>query len=160
MSESTERARKTWARLVLNSLIVVLVGVIGYEAYAIYDGREQTVPLPPAHQRDSIRVNGGMQIDILNGCGAPGVGQTVTEFARSVGYDVVEMKNYKNFNQDNSLVIDRSGKLDAARELAARLGIDPAHVVQEISRDYFVTASIVIGKDYGRLRPWLHQTKE
>lgn len=160
MSGNTPLPGKQWKRLVLNTLVVVLAAVVGYEAYSIYDGRDQSLPLPPAHQRDSIRVNGGMQIDILNGCGASGVGQTVTEYVRALGYDVVEMKNYKNFNQDESLVIDRSGKPDAARELAARLGIEPAHVVQEISRDYFVTASIVIGKDYRRLHPWQHQTKE
>ena len=144
----------------MNALIVLLAGTAGYEAYAIYAGREQHPALPPAHQRDSIRVNGGIQIGILNGCGAPGIGQTVTDFTRGLGYDVVEMKNYKNFNQEESLVIDRSGKLDAARELAARLGIQPTNVVQEISRDYFVTASIVIGKDYRRLRPWIQQPKE
>ena len=146
--------------IILNGLIVVLAGIIGYEAYSIYAGREQQRPLPPAHERDSIRVNGGMQIDILNGCGASGAGQTMTDFARALGYDVVEMKNYKNFDQDESCVIDRTGKSEAARELAVRLGIDPKNVVQEISRDYFVTASIVIGKDYRRLRPWIHQPKE
>lgn len=146
--------------LVLNGLIVVLAGVIGYEAYSIYAGRELQRPLPPAHECDSIRVNGGMQIDIVNGCGAPGAGQAMTDYARSLGYDVVEMKNYKNFDQDESCVIDRTGKSEAVRELAARLGIDPKNIVQEISRDYFVTASIVIGKDYRRLRPWIHQPKE
>lgn len=160
MSEESQTGRHSRRSLLLNSLIVVLAGVIAYEGYCLYSGRIQQQELPPASRRDSLRVNGGIQIGILNGCGAAGVGQTVTDFARSLGYDVVEMKNYKNFNQDESLVIDRVGRLDAARELASRLGIAPKNVVQEISREYYVTASIVIGKDYRRLRPWLHQITE
>ena len=156
--EQAHRGRRR--PLLLNGVIAVLGALILYEAYGIYTGREHHQTLPPAHQRDSIRVNGGIQIDVINGCGAPGVGQTVTEYARSLGYDIVEMKNYKNFNQDESLVIDRSGKPEAARLLADRLGIDPTNIVQEISRDYFVTASIVIGKDYRRLHPWIHKIKE
>jgi len=162
MSEERTTGGVKWRSIALNSLIVILAAMSAYEAYGIYAGREQEhpEPLPLEEQRDSIRVNGGIQIGILNGCGASGVGQTVTEFARGLGYDVVEMRNYKNFDQDESLVIDRTGKLDAARGLAARLGIDQKNVVQEISREYYVTASIVIGKDYRRLRPWLHQIKE
>jgi hypothetical protein len=160
MSERSRAGRNKWRSLIFNSLIVVLAGVAGYEAYSIYHERDTRPALPPAHQRDSLRVNGGVQIDILNGCGAAGVGQTATDFVRGLGYDVVEMKNYKNFDQDESYVIDRSGKLQTARELAAHLGIEPTNIVQELSRDYFVTASIVIGKDYRRLRPWNHQPKE
>ncbi|MGE5316240.1 MAG: LytR C-terminal domain-containing protein [Acidobacteriota bacterium] len=145
---------------VLNAVIIALVALIGYESWSLYAARAQKPVLPPAHVRDSLRVNGGIQIDVLNGCGASGVGQTMTDFARSLGYDVVEMKNYKNFNQDASLVIDRSGKPETARELALHLGIDPKNVLEEVSRDYFVTASVVIGKDYRRLRPWNPQTKE
>lgn len=160
MEETKLPERKRWRSVVLNLSIVVLIGFIGYEAYGLYADAASKPVLPPAHQRDSIRVNGGIQVDVLNGCGAGGVGQTVTDYSRSLGYDVVEMRNYKNFNQDESLVIDRIGKPEVARELAAHLGIDPAHVIQEIGRDYFVTASIVIGKDYRRLRPWNTHIKE
>lgn len=159
-NEQTYTGPRSWRSWLLNALIAFLTGVIVFQAYDIFAGNEQHEIIRAKPLHDSTRVNDGIQIDILNGCGAKGVGQTVTDFTRSLGYDVVEMKNYKNSNQDKSLVIDRSGKTDAVRELAEHLGIDPANIVQEISRDYFVTATIVIGKDYGRLRPWNNQQQE
>jgi hypothetical protein len=158
--ENKPAAPRRLRSAVLNTLIAALLAFIGYEAYRIHADTPPKPVLPTVHERDSLRVNGGIQIDVLNGCGAAGVGQAATDYCRSLGYDVVEMKNYKNFNLDESLVIDRCGKPDAARQLAARVGIDPSHVLQELSRDYFVAASIVIGKDYKRLRPWNQQTKE
>ena len=93
---------------------------------------------------------------MLNGCGVSGTGQKMTTFVRGLGYDVVEMGNYKSFNVEESLVIDRSGKIEIAKKLAEQLGIAEKNVVQQISPEYFVTASIVIGKDFQNLPAWKH----
>jgi 3,4-dihydroxy-2-butanone 4-phosphate synthase len=95
-----------------------------------------------------------VQIDVLNGCGVSGTGQKMTSFLRAAGYDVVDMGNYKTFDVKQSLVIDRSGNAEIAKRIASDLGIDPAHVIQEISPEYFVTASVVLGKDFKNLRAW------
>jgi hypothetical protein len=91
---------------------------------------------------------------VLNGCGASGIGQKMTSLLRASGYDVVEMGNYKTFDVKQTLVIDRSGNIDVARKLASDLGIDPKNVVQEISPEYFVTASVILGKDFKALHGW------
>ena len=90
----------------------------------------------------------------MNGCGVSGTGQKMTSFLRAAGYDVVDMGNYKTFDVKQSLVIDRSGNAEIAKKIASDLGIDPAHVVQQISPEYFVTASVVLGKDFKNLRAW------
>ncbi len=95
-----------------------------------------------------------LQINVLNGCGINGVGTTMTKYSRKLGYDVVEMGNYKTFDVEQSMIIDRSGKMNDARELALSLGINSKNVIQQFSTDQMVFASIVIGKDYKSLKPW------
>lgn len=78
----------------------------------------------------------------------------MTAFCRSSGYDVVEMGNYKSFNVEHSIVIDRNGKMEDAVRLAAVLGISKGNVIQQFSNDQMVAASVVIGKDFQSLTPW------
>ena len=142
-------------RITLTLLIVVAAVFVLYQVYAI------SVPLggPPdlhagSDSPPSAITKNIVQIDVLNGCGVAGTGQKATSFLRAAGYDVIEMGNYKTFDVKQSLVIDRSGNSEVARKLATDLGIDPKNVVQQISPEYFVTASIVIGKDFKNLRGW------
>ena len=107
-----------------------------------------------AGQEATVGEKNIVQIDVLNGCGVSGTGQRMTSFLRAAGYDVVDMGNYKTFDVKQSLVIDRSGNAEVAKKIAADLGIDPKNVVQQISPEYFVTASVVLGKDFKNLRAW------
>lgn len=138
--------------LLLTAAIVLLVLFNGYQIYGIVAQRAGA-PVPAANAvQDSLRVP--MQINVLNGCGVSGVGNTMTKFCRTAGYDVVEMGNYKTFDVEHSIVIDRNGKTQDAVRLAAALGIPAANVVQQFSNDQMVAASVVIGKDYQTLTPW------
>ena len=142
-------------KITLTLLIVVAAAFVLYQMYAISfpsggvpEQRKGTEQQPPVIAKNVV------QIDVLNGCGVPGTGQKATSFLRKSGYDVVDMGNYKTFDVKQSLVIDRSGNPEVARKLASDLGIDPKNVVQQISPEYFVTASVVVGKDFKNLRGW------
>ncbi len=103
---------------------------------------------------DARREGGGViQLDVLNGCGASGAASTITAYLRSRGYDVVELRNYRTFDVPQSLVIDRTGQRENALKLAAALGIAKGNIVVQISPDYFVDVSLVVGKDYQTLKP-------
>jgi len=93
-----------------------------------------------------------VQLDVLNGCGAKGAGNSVMKFLRTNGFDVVEMKNYKSFHVPQTLVVDRVGNLAMARQVAAALGVSNANVIQQINPDYYVDVSVIIGKDYAELK--------
>jgi hypothetical protein len=95
-----------------------------------------------------------VQVEVLNGCGAPGVAAAATRFLRAHHFDVVASGNYVDFAQPHSLVIDRVGNREAALGVAAILGIDEAYIREEIGPDFFVDASVVIGRDYETLRPF------
>lgn len=93
-----------------------------------------------------------VQVEVLNGCGEPGVAGRVTGFLRDHHFDVVDSGNYVDFEQPHSLVIDRVGNREAALSVAAILGIDEAYVREERGTGYYLDASVVIGRDYQSLR--------
>ena len=144
--ESAERAKTPRFNLMLNAAIVVLLLAVGYLSYAMVI--RDTEPASKAAAKPP-RV---IQLDVLNGSGARGVAAKVTNYLRSGGFDVVEMKNYKMSNVPHTLVIDRVGDLTAARRVAASLGVADVYVIQQINQDYFVDVSVIIGIDYAALR--------
>jgi len=95
-----------------------------------------------------------IQIDVLNGCGDPGMAGKCSAFLRARGFDVVEMRNYKTFDLGESLVIDRAGNRENAERVAYALSVPKRNIIQQINQDYYVDVSVVIGKDYKTLRPF------
>lgn len=92
-----------------------------------------------------------IQVDVRNGCGIPGLAARFTSVLRKNGFDVVESGNFDTFDVTNSFVIDRSGNMENARRVARALGIPEEHIIREISPDFFLDATIVIGADYESL---------
>jgi len=150
-----QRSRPAPKRFLLNLLLVVVAAFVVYQVLAISvpSGSAPSAG-PRGDSASAVLSKNVIQVDVLNGCGASGVGQKLTNLLRASGYDVVEMGNYKTFDVRQTLVVDRSGKIDVARKLASDLGVDPRNVLQEISPGYFVTASVVLGKDFKHLRGW------
>ena len=166
------------ARWVLNGLIAVLLPLLGVSAYFYFSPRDDSArtaihpenqqlsaapaatgsdlsaPAPQAGvKKDTVAAHPAkiIQLDVLNGCGAKGAGMKMTNFLRANGFDVVEMKNYKSFHVQQTLVLDRIGDLAAARRVAAALGVSEKNVIQQINPDYYVEVSVIIGKDYTEL---------
>jgi hypothetical protein len=139
--------------LLLNVLIVVLTLIVGYLLYSLLS---RTVLSPPVESgRSGVAAGTTIQLDVLNGCGISNAGTQFTSYLRARGFDVVEIRNYKTFDVDESLVIDRTGDMDNARRVAYALGIGKEHIIQQINQDYYVDVSVVVGKDYKSLKPSL-----
>jgi hypothetical protein len=105
---------------------------------------------PPTESTNKDKV---IQVDVLNGCGVSGIAIKFTEYLRARGFDVLEMGNYKSFEVEVSIVIDRVGNQMNAKKVAYALGISEKNIVQQISNDSYLDCSIVIGKDYKTLKP-------
>jgi hypothetical protein len=149
-TQSTSASSRTSSsRLVV---LNVLIGVLGLVVVVLaYSFVSRHVLHPPV---DAKRTGGGViQLDVLNGCGASGAASTITAYLRSRGYDVVEIHNYKTFDVAESMVVDRTGNRREAEKVAAALGIREGNIVVQISPDYYVDVSLVIGKDYSSLKP-------
>ena len=94
-----------------------------------------------------------LQIDVQNGSGVTGIADKFTDFLRTKGFDVVEMGNFSSSDVKTSMVIDRAGNMRNAKRVAASVGISEKFVIQQMNKNYFLDATLVIGKDYAELLP-------
>jgi hypothetical protein len=92
-----------------------------------------------------------IQLEVLNGCGVPGLANNFTSVLRKNGFDVVETGNFKNFDMQNTVVIARTFNAENARRVADALGVSQEHVFVEASEDFYLDATVVIGSDYKSL---------
>ena len=148
------KRRTGWSNVALNVTLVGLGLVVLVLLYALVRNNV----LPPADASDIADQDAPesdiIQVEVRNGCGVSGLAEGMRRFLRAEGFDVVEVGNHSSFNQPKTLVVDRVGNLEAARQIAAALGISEERVKQEIRQDYFLDASIIIGQDYATLAPF------
>ncbi len=93
----------------------------------------------------------GRQLQILNGMGRPGIGQSVAEVLAPSGYRVVLTGNADDFDHELTRILiydDSAEQLAIANEIKRLLGVG----VIEVSRtpQSVVDVTIVVGQDYGR----------
>lgn len=101
---------------------------------------------------DSSQLIGNViQLEVLNGCGVPGLANDFTSTLRKNGFDVVETGNFKNFDMQNTVVIARTFDDENAQRVAEALGINQENVFIEASEDFYLDATVVIGSDYKSL---------
>jgi hypothetical protein len=100
---------------------------------------------------DPALVSNVIQLEVLNGCGVPGIATRFTDQLRGHGFDVVETGNFDHFNLSKSIVISRSGQMDNAIKVARALGISEEQVLREQSPDFYLDVTLVIGSDYESL---------
>lgn len=93
-----------------------------------------------------------IQLEVLNGCGVPGLADQFTSSLRQNGFDVVETGNFDNFNMENTIVISRTFDTQNARRIARALGVSEQHILIEASEDFYLDATVVIGSDYKSLK--------
>lgn len=102
-------------------------------------------------EKDQQLISNIIQLEVLNGCGVPGLADHFTSTLRKNGFDVVETGNFKNFDMTNTVVIARTIDAENAQRVADALGIDPKNVFVEASKDFYLDATVVIGSDYKSL---------
>lgn len=141
-------------RYILNGTIAVLALLVLALSYSFVE-RTFVHPSVDAHRVGPAGRPAGatIQLDVLNGCGSSGAGSTVTSYLRARGFDVVDLRNFKTFDVRETLVIDRVANRENARRVAYALGVPESNIVEQLSPDYYVDVTVVIGKDYQSLKP-------
>jgi len=150
----------------INIFIVLLAVLTVYLFYNFVKRAttEQPVEKPQAtdttlHSLTKQPSNKTLQIDVQNGSGIQGIAGKVTEYLRASGFDVVEMGNFATSDIKTSMVIDRTGNTKNAVRVAQNLGIQEKYVIQQVNKNYFLDATVVIGKDYLELNPFKENNK-
>ena len=136
-------------------ILDIIIGALGLLVVVLgWSLASRTLVRPPVDPvRSGTQAGAAIQLDVLNGCGVAGAGTTVTDYLRARGFDVVDFRNYRNFDVRESLVIDRAGNRENAERVAYALGIARRNIIEQINEDYFVDVSVLIGRDYTTLKP-------
>lgn len=95
-----------------------------------------------------------IQIKVENGTNISGIAEKVTDYLIEQGFDVVEIGNFTTPDVNRSMVIDRAGNTKNSVQLARVLGIPEKFIIQQISKDYLLDATVVLGYDYQDLKPF------
>ena len=95
---------------------------------------------------DSSVVRERVRVEVLNGGGHPGAAREATDQLRDLGFDVVFFGNAGSFDQDSSVVLDRMGRVEAARDVADALGI--RNVRSEPDSNLYLDVSVVLGMEW------------
>jgi hypothetical protein len=138
----------------LNAALLILGLAVMVMLYALIT-RGMGARTDPARAANPADLVGDIiQVEVRNGCGVDQLAARTTQFLRDHGFDVVEVGDHSSFDVTHSQVIDRVGDLESAKKVAAVLNIPEERVTQDIRRDYYLDASIIIGHDYNRLEPF------
>ncbi|NOY79307.1 MAG: LytR C-terminal domain-containing protein [Calditrichaeota bacterium] len=143
---------------VLVLLNIVLIGSAAYK----FAFKEKKVTRPPSAAvvqkkavapEVSVPASRKIRVELLNGCGVPGLAMSFSNYLRRNGFDVVDTKNYSSFNVRNTLVIDRtSKKLKNAKRVAQVLGIKHAYIQPKMNPDLQVEVTVILGADFTKLK--------
>lgn len=93
-----------------------------------------------------------IQLEVLNGCGVPGIASTFTSALRNNGFDVVDSGNFERFDIDKSFIISRTNSIENAKRVAMALGINEENIITEASPDYYLDVTVVVGSDFNQLK--------
>lgn len=87
------------------------------------------------------------RVRVLNGCGAEGAADKMTDFLREKKFDVTNKGNAASWNYPFTLVISHTKNMTIARQIAKALNTDHCVLIRKDDRTCDVT--VIIGPDYG-----------
>lgn len=150
-SGATNRRRGIFRYVELAALLAV-IGLLGYVGLYI-------VKVSRGVTKDAdIRLQ-TVRLQVINGCGAQGLAARIAKQFDGATNDLMEVRVVDSDDMDvrrikQSFVISRTENTEVARTLAGQLGLDPSRVSYEPLENNIrqITATLVLGDDYGSLR--------
>ncbi|MFQ5864319.1 MAG: LytR C-terminal domain-containing protein [bacterium] len=92
-------------------------------------------------------------VEVLNACGVQGLANEITQYLRKNKFDVVNIDNYKNFDVEHTLVLDRVSLNGIyAKKVAKVLGVNEKQVVPQLNDSLLLNVTVIVGKDYKNLK--------
>ncbi len=151
-SNKSNKNYSAFSNLFLNILIFAFSTVIIYMGYSIFLKLRNPKKIIPETSQVA-QPSEIIQAEVLNGCGVSGLAERFTDYLRLNKVDVVKEGDYSSFDVPETLIIDRNGNKANAFKIARILGVKKRNVIQQIDEDYLLDVSVIIGKDYFKLKP-------
>jgi len=143
--------QKWLLNLAIFSLSVVIVGFIFSMGKRLVQNSDRVVLSQMNEVIPATVPYNGIVIEVLNGCGTPGLAQKFTNFLRSEGFDVIYTGNADKMNYPNTLLIERVDDSKKAKEVNDILALHPEHIKEDFDPTLHVDLTLILGKDYTHL---------
>jgi hypothetical protein len=139
---------QTLALFVTLLAVGALLASLGYGVWQhFHPPAAAPVAADPARPSSPVRAPAGrVRVQVLNATRTHGLARSATDVLRDRGFDVVETGNGRGFSADSSLVLDRVGNLETARQAAAALGI--TRVETRRDDNLLLDVTVVLGSDW------------
>lgn len=142
---------QTLALFVTIAAVGALLASLGYGVWQHFHPPTPTpaVAAEPGRTPGSAPVtapSGRVRVEVLNATRTSGLARIGRDVLRARGYDVVNMGNAQGFSADSSLVLDRVGNLEQARQVAGTLGI--SRVESRRDPNLVLEVTVVLGSDW------------
>jgi len=157
-------SKKSILNYLLNIIIIILGVLCVYLVFSLVSSTFLNKNKSVKDIKDSTKTvtnqpNLSIQVDVQNGTGENRIGAIFRDYLKKKGYDVVNLDNYKSSDVEKTIIIDRTGDTRKAQRIAEVLGVSGRNIIQQINRDLYLDATIVIGKDYPELKPYTDKSK-
>ncbi|MCK4814035.1 MAG: LytR C-terminal domain-containing protein [Candidatus Marinimicrobia bacterium] len=144
-------------------LFIVIIGFFGYSAWVdrparIREFTEVKIPKDMPNLRmsaENTRDKVDIVVRVLNGCGVSGVGYKLREYLLTEGFDVYETANADHFNYEKTIVYLHANNYEMSTIVSQKLNIANNPVLDDRAPDYPCNVTIVIGKNYKQLTPFI-----
>ncbi len=140
---------QTLALFVTIAAVGALLASLGYGVWQHFHppAPAPAVAAEPGRAAGPVQApSGRVRVEVLNATRTSGLARIGRDVLRARGYDVVNMGNAQGFSADSSLVLDRVGNLEQARQVAGTLGI--SRVESRRDPNLVLEVTVVLGSDW------------
>ena len=103
-----------------------------------------------------------IEVEILNGCGVPGLAEKVSNYLRSQQMDVVRSDNADHYNYYQTILILRNENFEGLKKVAQSFGIneqDELRIKHIPDEQLSVDITVIIGSDFTTIKPLVDYLK-
>ena len=139
------------------SLITAAMILLGLAAlvllFALLNKAVNPTISPEVQENPTGLLGSKIKVQLINANGIPNTAKRVRQYLINYGFDVVSIRNNGEAEAYSS-VYDRTGVIKHAQTLATVLEIPPGRVATQTKHDEYLDVTIVIGKDYLKIKPF------
>jgi hypothetical protein len=153
----TKKRRATKRSRSRGWITILLLVLLGFFALSIYLGRTQNEANRPEvrlvddrEEQRNVPEPGSPTLVVWNGCGRDALGARAARWLRRQGFDVFEITNADRTDYRRTLIVQRSERGAAVREVADRLEerLGVGLLVQQRARYPEADALLILGSDF------------
>ncbi len=142
--------------ITLKILLLSIMGIVTlYLLYILIDKvflHPPVTAIVPIDKRRTVS-DVYIQLNVINASGQQDIAKKTMNYYRERGFDVVEISTADTLS-DISYVIDHLSDTVSARNVAYAIGLSDSTIKHDYDTTLYLRASVVIGTDYFKLKPF------